>query len=129
RRPGETFTEDCLDVIEDKFPGLEDGTVLVQNEYLSCDPYLRLRMNDTFETGKPVPARAVGRVIESRDSRWKVGQQVWGNLSWSKYVSVDPRGISAVGSELQRPTHSLSVCGPPGLTAYVGMIEKARPGP
>lgn len=127
RRPGNTLTRDCLKVVEQAVPECPPGQVLIRTEYLSCDPYLRLRMEDTFEIGQPVPARAMGRVLHSSDARWSVGDQVWGPLAWAEHVVADPAELHRASPSLERPSHALSVCGVPGLTAYVGMMEKGRP--
>lgn len=126
-RPGDTMARSCLAVVEAAVPDCPPGGVLVRADYLSCDPYLRLRMQDTFAVGEPVPARVVGRVLESRDPRWHAGDPVWGTLAWSEVVAADPEGLRPVLPGLASPSHAISVCGVPGLTAYVGMVEKGRP--
>ncbi len=128
-RPQE-FSVDCLDVVERDIEECPEGAVLVETEYVSCDPYLLLRMRDTFELDAPVPARAVGRVVLSRHPRWAVSDRVWGVLAWQEYVVADAAALRPVDASLLSPTHALSVCGVPGLTAYVGMLEigGARPG-
>ena len=53
-------------------PPLEDGMVRVRNRWLSVDPYMRGRMNDTksyvppFQLGEPMDGGAVGEVVESK---------------------------------------------------------------
>src|SRR6478735_4725294 len=69
-------------LVQSLLPPLADQQVLVRNQYLSVDPYMRGRMNDVksyapgFELGQPLTGRAVGEVLESRSSHFKVGQTV-----------------------------------------------------
>lgn len=127
RRPNPSFFEDCLAVVERPIPECPPGAVVIATELLSCDPYLLLRMRDTFVIGEPVPARAVARVVQSRDDRWSVGDRVWGSLVWAEHAVADPAALNRVGPILEKTSHALSVCGHPGLTAYIGMLGKARP--
>ena len=59
---------------------LSDGQIRVANRWLSVDPYMRGRMNDTksyvppFQVGEPMQGGAVGEVVESRNDRIGVGQ-------------------------------------------------------
>src|SRR3546814_17237020 len=58
---------------------LGEGTVRVENRWLSVDPYMRGRMNDTksyvppFEIGAPLQGGAVGKVVESSSPDLAVG--------------------------------------------------------
>ena len=124
--PGRTVAE-CLEVVDCAVPDCPPGGVVIATELLSCDPYQRLRMVDTYDLGAAVPARAVGRVVASRDSRLQVGDRVWGVLSWATHVAADPASLHPVDPADGPASHAITVRGMPGLTAYVGMVELGRP--
>ena len=52
--------------------------VLVKNEWISVDPYMRARMTDRknykppFEINKPMEGAAIGKIIESNSSASKI---------------------------------------------------------
>src|SRR5256885_4344501 len=77
-----------FELAETPIPAPADGEVLVRNVYMSVDPYMRSRMNDTrsyvpsFRIGEPLQGGAVGQVVESRSDALAVGD--WGHsmLGW-----------------------------------------------
>jgi NADPH-dependent curcumin reductase CurA len=66
-----------------------DQQVLVRNLYLSVDPYMRGRMNESksyvpsFELNKALDGGAIGEVVESRSDALKVGDRVTSNCNRS----------------------------------------------
>ena len=62
--------ESDFKLIEESMPAPGDGEFLIQNRYLSVDPYMRGRMNeargyaDPFQIGGGVTAGAVGECME-----------------------------------------------------------------
>lgn len=110
--------------------------VVVQAVWLSLDPYLRGRMNEGesyapgFELGKPMVSRVVGRIIASRNDRFREGDFVWGFLDWALRTRV-PRaeGLYRIDPSLGKPSLAISALGMPGLTAWVGAIELGKPTP
>jgi NADPH-dependent curcumin reductase CurA len=77
-----------------------------------------------FALGKPMVSRVVGRVIESRNERFREGDFVWGFLDWAlRTVVARGEGLHKIGPELGRPSLAISALGMPGLTAWVGAIE------
>src|SRR5207253_5412377 len=65
-----------------------DGELLIRNELMSVDPYMRGRMNDVrsymppFQLGQPLAGGAVGRVIASRNPDYDEGDWVFSMLGW-----------------------------------------------
>jgi NADPH-dependent curcumin reductase CurA len=134
KQPVGTVTTDCYRIDEAPVPEPADGDVLVRNIYLSCDPYMRGRMNpgpNGFALGEVVPARVVGQVLQSRHPEFRSGDIVWDFLGWELY-SLAPQGkqLRHVNPELGPISHAISVLGMPGLTAWIGMydIGNARAG-
>lgn len=136
KRPTGWVDESCFRIENREEPSCGAGDVLVQAVWLSLDPYLRGRMNEqvsyapSFEVGKPLASRVVGRVLQSRNARFSAGDYVWGFLDWAER-SVVPcgEGLHLIDPALDRPSLAISALGMPGLTAWVGAIELGRPQP
>lgn len=129
RRPSGMPKTDDFDIVEVELPGLEDGEVLVENVSLTVDPYMRGRMIDRrsyvpgFQLSETLTGGAIGRIVESRHSHYRVGDFVESHLGWREgYVSSE-RGLRRLG-ELKAPASAyLGVLGMPGMTAYVGLLD------
>ena len=71
-RPSGWPTEDNFAVTEAAQPELTDGQVRVRNLFMSVDPYMRGRMNDTksyvppFQLGAPLQGGAVRAVADDQ---------------------------------------------------------------
>ena len=104
------------------------GQILVRNEYLSVDPYMRGRMNDAksyvppFRLGAVMDGGAVGRVVASAAEGFAVGDAVLHGLGWREYATVDATKAIRVDDALPLQSY-LGVLGMPGLTAYAGLLE------
>jgi len=115
-------------------PSPVDGQVLTRNLYLSCDPYLRGLMEGaaTYQPGqdldKPIRARVVAEVLDSRRAEYRAGDLVWGFLGWELHSLVpESETLYPVDPALGPISHFISILGMPGLTAYVGMMEIGEP--
>ncbi|KAH7306421.1 hypothetical protein KP509_22G010700 [Ceratopteris richardii] len=116
---------------------LSEGTqdVLVQNLYLSPDPYMRNRMREIFtsylppfEPGKPIAGFGVAKVILSDHPDFQIGDIVTGIVSWEKYSVIKGglglRNVSHIDVPL---SFHIGILGLPGLTAYAGFFEVCKP--
>nr|GEV28795.1 2-alkenal reductase [Tanacetum cinerariifolium] len=70
--------------------------VLVKNLYLSCDPYMRNRMNKTqgeyfesFTPGSPISGLGVAKVLDSGHLDFKTGDLVSGGTGWEEYSIIN----------------------------------------
>ena len=131
RRPhGEPVQEDFA-LVETPVVSPEPGQVLVRNEWLSVDPYMRGRMNDVksylppFALGATMEGGAVGTVIESADESVPVGATVVHQAGWREYATIAAKNAQVIDTELAPATAYLGVLGATGLTAYVGLTEIA----
>ena len=76
-------------------PELQEGQVCVRHHYLSLDPYMRGRMNESKSYAQPQPlgevmiGGTVGEVVESRHPKFKAGDKVVGMGGWQEYSVVD----------------------------------------
>ena len=117
-------------------PPLADGQVLVRHHFLSLDPYMRGRMNDSKSyavpqaLGQVMGGGTVGEVIESRSAKFAVGDKVVGMGGWQQYSVVDGNQVGAlrkVDTTHVPLSHYLGAVGMPGVTAYYGLVKIIEP--
>src|SRR6266699_6707957 len=90
-RPQGAVMENNFRIVETPVAVPAEGEVLVKNEWLSLDPYMRGRMNDVksyvppVQLGEVMVGQTAGEVIESQDPRFKPGDQVLTQLGWQLY--------------------------------------------
>ncbi|KOV85262.1 NADP-dependent oxidoreductase [Nocardia sp. NRRL S-836] len=124
RRPSGTPVADDFTVVTEPLPALADEQVLVENVYVSVDPYMRQLMN-TGEAG--LEGRAIGRVVESRSPQLPVGTTVFHRRGWSTHAVADAAEVRRVHQADGVPLSAyLGVLGGTGLTAFVGLTRIAR---
>lgn len=138
-RPHGEPTAENFKLVEAKLPPLNDGQVLVRHHFLSLDPYMRGRMDDSKSYAAPQPLGEVmlgataGQVIESRHPDFRPGDDVVGAGGWQQYALVDPSVHGALrkvdASRVPLSAH-LGVLGMPGVTAWYGLVKvcAAKPG-
>ena len=131
-RPHGTPTDENFRLETAPIPALESGQILVQNEVMSVDPYMRGRMNDAksyvppFQIDQPLEGTAVGTVIASESSSIAVGDHVSHMLGWREYAVVNDDDATPVDVQAASASKYLGILGMPGLTAYVGLTEIAK---
>jgi NADPH-dependent curcumin reductase CurA len=118
-------------------PPLKDGQLLVQVLYLSNDPAQRgwidanIQSNRLYvppvEVGDVMRARAVCKVLDSKDSTFKKDSLVLGPGNWRQYAVLEGKECQPL-KEIPgvSPTHFLGALGGTGLTAYAGLVEVAE---
>jgi NADPH-dependent curcumin reductase len=122
--------------ISSETPALQDGEVLVQHHFLSLDPYMRGRMNDSKSyaaaqsLGQVMGGGTVGEVVESRHAKYAVGDKVVGMGGWQQYSVVDGNAVGALRKV--DTTHIplsayLGSVGMPGVTAWYGLMKICEP--
>ena len=114
-------------------PVLKDGEVLVRNQFLSLDPYMRGRMEDAKSYAAPQAIDAVmiggtvGDVVESRDTRYAVGDQVVGMLGWAEMGVAEGVMLRKVDTTHVPLSAYLGSVGMPGMTAWYGLTQIMKP--
>jgi len=98
------------------------GEVLVQNIYLSVDPYMRGRMREAWDLDRVLEGAAVGKVIKSANKHFQEGTYVTSSKSWREYFISDGKNISPIDPDLAPVSTYLGIMGMPGLTAYGGLL-------
>jgi NADPH-dependent curcumin reductase CurA len=132
-RPTGRPKESDFELAEVEIPDLAAGELLIRNEVMSVDPYMRGRMNDapsyvsSFELGKPLLGGAVGRVAASRHPGYTEGDWVFSMLGWREVALSNGEGVRKLDPEAAPPSTALGVLGMPGLTAYVGLLDIGEP--
>ncbi|WP_187695414.1 NADP-dependent oxidoreductase [Oceanobacillus piezotolerans] len=132
-RPSGMPTDENFQLRTSPIPGISDGEVLVQTIYLSVDPYMRGRMSgiktytSPFELNKVLTAGVVGRVIDSKNNEFQMGEIVEGRLNWADYSVTSGKGLRKVDPNLAPISTALGVVGMPGLTAYFGLLDIGKP--
>ncbi len=135
RPQGEAVTSNFKLVATDT-PALQEGEVLVHHHYLSLDPYMRGRMNDSKSyaasqpLGEVMIGGTVGEVAESKNSKFAVGDKVVGMGGWQEYSVVDGNAVGAlrkVDTTHVPLSHYLGAVGMPGVTAWYGLVKIIEP--
>ena len=113
---------------------LQDGEVLVRNDWLSVEPAMRgwvsavRNYSEPVEVGAVMRSFAAGTVVASRDSTVQEGAQVTGLFGWQDYAVVRASGIERVVTESDLPlATALGVMGINGVTAHYGLLKIGRP--
>jgi len=110
-----------------------DGEVLVQNIYVSVDPYMRGRMIDRksytppFQLGETVTGGCVGKIISSNTDQFQVGEYVMGFAGWREYYLSNGSDLTRVDPSAVPIQAYLGVTGMPGMTAYIGLLDIGQP--
>ena len=134
-RPQGAVTPDNFRLETVDIPELQDGQVLVRNHFLSLDPYMRGRMNDSKSYAQPQPldevmiGGTVGVVEASKNPSFAVGDNVVGMFSWQEVGVSDGRGIQKVDTRHIPLSAYLGSVGMPGVTAWYGLNKIMLPKP
>ncbi|MEN3976356.1 NADP-dependent oxidoreductase [Emcibacter sp. SYSU 3D8] len=141
-RPEETnpvVIEDHFKYAESPRPEIGPGQFLVRSLYLSIDPAMQGWMRQLADympamgMGDVMLGRAVGRVVESNNSDYPVGDLVYGVFGWQDYYVSN--GVDRNGVPVNKPPKGaapqsvLGALGTTGLTAYFGLFDIGRPVP
>lgn len=132
-RPVGMPASDNFELVTVPLPEPGPGQVLVQNIYMSVDPYMRGRMIDRpsyrppFKLGEALAGGCVGQVVKTGGERLQVGDYVLGQLGWREYYVSDEKYLTRVDPAIAPLQAYLGTVGMPGLTAYVGLLDIGQP--
>ena len=135
RPQGEASTSNFKLVSTDT-PALQDNEVLVRHHFMSLDPYMRGRMNDSKSYAASQPLGQVfqggtaGEVVESRHPKYQPGDKVVGFGGWQEYSVVNaaqPGALRKVDTTHVPLSHYLGAVGMPGVTAWYGLVKIINP--
>lgn len=117
-------------------PEVEDGEILLQQKYLSVDPYMRWRLSDfnsysaPYDLDQPITGLGLAQVVESNNPHLKKGDWVRGLFPWSEYVVSPIDAVTKIDDKIGVPIYRyLDVLGFVGYTAYCGLTTLGKPQP
>ncbi len=140
RHPEGAATEATWRLEQAPMPDPGPGQILVRMKWLSLDPYMRGRINAGANyaagvaPGEVMQGGGVGEVIASRHPAWKPGDLAESmSMGWREHAALSPDLPGSAGTNRVPdgvpPQAALSWLGMPGVTAFVGLTEIARPLP
>lgn len=138
KRPENISVEDFA-LREVELSALKDGQVLVENLYMSIDPYMRRSMDSDGKDLDPWPidgaldGPSIGRVIETRNSKYSVGDIVESMSGWQQhfisnaedyvpYLSPNDALVKRTIGNSAEPMDYLGLLGIASQTAYFAMM-------
>jgi NADPH-dependent curcumin reductase len=135
KRPTGEPDDSCFEIAEREVPALKEGQILMKVLWLSLDPYMRGRMNDVKSYAEPtkigevMTAESAGVVVETKSSKYKVGDYVTAYTGWQTHFVADADAPRVRPVDLNNGTLSahVGVVGMPGRTAYWGLLELGKP--
>lgn len=119
-------------LVEMPLRALEEGEFRIEVLYLGVAAVMRGYMLNSekferpLEIGDVMHGRGVGRIVESRNSAWRVGEIVHGKMGWQQYAIADGSPYYLMYKVHQRVapiSTALGVLGLTGFTAYLGLVD------
>ncbi len=135
KRPTGMPEDNCWKMNEEKISSLQNNEILVKVNYLSIDPYMRGRMNDSrsyaapAKIGEPMTGETAGEVIISNSKLFNVGDLVCAHKGWQTFIKVkdtDPAIFKVPETNINLSAF-LGTLGMPGRTAYFGLNRVGKP--
>ncbi|MED4860290.1 NADP-dependent oxidoreductase [Bacillus atrophaeus] len=114
-------------------PEPKQGEVLVKTLYVSVDPYMRGRMQNTksyvepFALDEALSGGVIAEVVSDGDGQFKKGDIVIGNLNWQEYSAASESTLRKIDTSIAPASAYLGILGMTGLTAYFGLMDIGRP--
>ncbi len=133
KRPNINITPDLFETVTLETPQLKDGELLLKQTHMSLDPAMKGWMTEDrnsyippVELGEVMRSSGVAEVIESRNKGFSIGDRVQGMIGWTEYAVSKGQGLNKLPPEVSAEA-VLCVLSLPGLTAYQGLMEIAKP--
>ncbi|MBO6824658.1 MAG: NADP-dependent oxidoreductase [Sneathiella sp.] len=132
-RPVGEPTLDNWEYVETPVPTPGEGEMLLKTIYMSLDPYMRGRMNESksyaasAEIGQPMSGTGVSVVVSSNNPKFKEGDYVVSHTLWQSHSVSNGQGVMKVDPSNAPISTGVGILGMPGLTAYVGLLDIGQP--
>lgn len=134
-------TEKNFELQNCEIPSLSEKEVLLKTLYLSVDPYMRGCMTGVegyyypqFPLGDAIVSNGVAQVVESKHPLFQPGDLVEGLMAWQDFCVSngvgelsEGKGLRQVNPNIKKLSHAVGILGMPGMNAYFGILEVARP--
>ncbi|CAL1682319.1 unnamed protein product [Lasius platythorax] len=79
-----------LELVEEELPPLKNEEYLLEAEYLSVDPYIRVYMQKN-PVGITMIGSQIAEIVESKNPNYSIGKRVVGNLGWRTHTIINPK--------------------------------------
>lgn len=123
-RPNGVPTTADFELVSRMVRDASDGEIQVHNLIMSVDPYMRPRLNADQPLNAPLLGGGIGRVVQSRNQKFREGDLVRHGVGFQEYFIGDGRGVSILQRDPDLPlTVYLHALGGTGITAYGGLLE------
>jgi NADPH-dependent curcumin reductase CurA len=132
-RPIGAPKESDFRITETELRDPEEGEVVLQNLFLSLDPYMRGRMNEgksyaaRVELGDVMIGGTVAKVVTSRNPKLAVGDVVVAFGGWQQFAISKGEGLMKVDATRIPASAYLGAVGMPGVTAWYGLYDIGQP--
>jgi len=135
KRPVGMPEDDCWKMNEEIISNLNKNEILIEVKYLSIDPYMRGRMNDSrsyaapAKIGEPMTGETAGVVVESNSKLFNIGDKVCAHKGWQTFIKAkdtDPALLKVPETDIGLSSF-LGTLGMPGRTAYFGLNRVGKP--
>lgn len=133
-RPKTGMTSDNIEIVSVELPDIKSGEVLVQNHFMSVDPYMLGRMQGSvtydspFALGEVMDGEAVGEVICSNHPEFTAGDHVRHFSGWRDIAICEGEDLRAIANieGVSMDAHLDILSRTTGLAAYFGLFEIAE---
>lgn len=122
----------ALSLEEQEVTSPPEGQVVVQADYLSMDPGVRVWMtaredgySPPIPLGTPMQGQFIGKIVDSAHPDFAAGDLVRGFGHWATHSTVDPllSGLTKLDSEIDDVRQHFGALGLNGWTALCGLVD------
>jgi NADPH-dependent curcumin reductase CurA len=112
-----------------EMPPLADGRIMLEVLYTTANPGSRGRLGSgtgyarPLGIGETMEGPAIGRVIETKNSAFAVGDLLWGPSGWAEHLQLSGRGMQKIPNDTKHLSAWAGILNIPGLTAYFGLRD------
>lgn len=124
-----------FEAVQGRLPEPGENEVLCRTLFLSLDPYMRGRISGAkgyargVEPGEVMVGECVGEVMESQHPAFQPGMVVVGGGGWRSHFALPGQALRKVNHGRAPVSTALGILGMPGFTAWVGLMQLAKPRP
>ena len=121
-------------IVEEPLPELAEGQARLRLAYAAVSPWQAQRCKDfanyaePFAIGELISCDTLGQVVESKADGWAEGDFAMGRLGWQEYADASPAALTRCDPAFSASTW-LTALSSPGLSAWFGFADHARPMP
>ncbi len=128
RYPEGVPTQDDYRMVEAPMPAVGDGEVLSRTIYLSLDPYQRVMMRpEVLPLDAVLPGGTVGQVTATKHPDFAPGDLVLAENGWQEYGVAPGEKVRKLDPAMAPISTALGILGMPGMTAFVSVLDVAKP--